>query len=663
MDLICDDKKHKTQQKVQDNIVSRIEEFREERHIKQLVNLRQIWVKGLEYLCLGYLLSIIFHGGVLMDIDFYFRLISAIVSCGCLAVGMTGMIMLSTVDSSKMNFDMIVEDDTLSSKFVRISTFGILLLNAISWYGQFAVASVILIPYTFVFLMREDIRFLPKLLFSLKFVVYMQLDEILGAFGFLFLSLEAYFNNDKFIEIRTFDGFMSNMFSSPSGSTLFVPYLSFSIYMFLEFGISSYYYMRQLNMYFKDTSKGISPTGIQYISFYLYLFRFGLLIWVVVLWNLFDKSEKNEKFDLLYLVFYGFTGSVTLSPPFVVALLTPKRIFKVSEYAFERLPSTAAEDGRFIAELLESVDVELNQQYWVHYDKCLLPTRTNFDDHRKFWYTGVVSSVTFEKFTVNLKDTNLSLTFPRKIIDDEFQNHRSVMTQAMSDLRCVDWCHLHEDLFTKSVREGSNNFFDRSRPLQEQEQIDFFISHSWHDNGAEKYEKLLLLASDFKIKYGRDPTFWLDKVCFDQERLSDSLKALPINVMACRKVLILCGKSYCTRLWCIWEIFTVLSFTDFSEAYKKLEILPIDNLVNLEKELCSFSVENCKCYDPNEEQKIFNVIKACCGSKGLIFFNEQIRRLSNSVNVPLDAGSTRFKTFSFSKIVKYKKSSKVAISN
>lgn len=156
------------------------------------------------YLCFGYFLSIIFHGGVLMDINLYFRLISAIVSCGCLAFGMAGMIVLSTVDSSKMNFDMVVKGDRLSSKFVRISTFGILLLNSISWYGQFAVASLILMPYTFVFLMREDTRFFPKL-FSLKFVVYMQLDEILGAFGFLFLSLEAYFNDVKFIEIRTFD--------------------------------------------------------------------------------------------------------------------------------------------------------------------------------------------------------------------------------------------------------------------------------------------------------------------------------------------------------------------------------------------------------------------------------------------------------------------------
>ena len=47
----------------------------------------------------------------------------------------------------------------------------------------------------------------------------------------------------------------------------------------------------------------------------------------------------------------------------------------------------------------------------------------------------------------------------------------------------------------------------------------------------------------------RHPTFWLDKVCIDQDNIIDGLKVLPINVTASHRMLVLCGKSYASRLW------------------------------------------------------------------------------------------------------------------
>jgi len=44
------------------------------------------------------------------------------------------------------------------------------------------------------------------------------------------------------------------------------------------------------------------------------------------------------------------------------------------------------------------------------------------------------------------------------------------------------------------------------------------------------------LASDFKKKNNRNPTFWFHKCCIDQYNVKDGLKMLPINVMACEKV-------------------------------------------------------------------------------------------------------------------------------
>merc|ERR1719160_1683603 len=87
-------------------------------------------------------------------------------------------------------------------------------------------------------------------------------------------------------------------------------------------------------------------------------------------------------------------------------------------------------------------------------------------------------------------------------------------------------------------------FFKFSRPVQASEQIDFFMSNSWHDDKDAKWEKLVQVADDFYRDHGRYPTFWFDKVCIDQSRISDCLKVLPVNVMACERLLALCGHTY-----------------------------------------------------------------------------------------------------------------------
>ena len=66
--------------------------------------------------------------------------------------------------------------------------------------------------------------------------------------------------------------------------------------------------------------------------------------------------------------------------------------------------------------------------------------------------------------------------------------------------------------------------------------IDYFISHSWHDDAQAKFAILDRVKQQFKAKYKREATFWLDKVCIDQENISDGLQVLCINVTACKKL-------------------------------------------------------------------------------------------------------------------------------
>jgi hypothetical protein len=86
--------------------------------------------------------------------------------------------------------------------------------------------------------------------------------------------------------------------------------------------------------------------------------------------------------------------------------------------------------------------------------------------------------------------------------------------------------------------------------------VDFFVSHSWSDCPKQKFTQLCAIALDFYQQHGRPPTFWLDKCCIDQTNISRTLRCLPVMVQSCSRLLILCGDSYCQRLWCVWELYT-----------------------------------------------------------------------------------------------------------
>ena len=43
-------------------------------------------------------------------------------------------------------------------------------------------------------------------------------------------------------------------------------------------------------------------------------------------------------------------------------------------------------------------------------------------------------------------------------------------------------------------------------------EIDFFLSHSWHDDPVQKFAAIQNVIADFKKQHGRTPSFWLDKV-------------------------------------------------------------------------------------------------------------------------------------------------------
>lgn len=131
------------------------------------------------------------------------------------------------------------------------------------------------------------------------------------------------------------------------------------------------------------------------------------------------------------------------------------------------------------------------------------------------------------------------------------------------------------------------------------------------DESAKKCCKLREFTKVWTIENKRAPSFWLDKVCIDQIKPIDGVSVLPININACNKMLILLGKTYLTRLWCIWEIFTLCTFCNDELALERIEVVLLDDFHEISQQLKNFDIDNAHCFDPNEEYKlryIFNMI-------------------------------------------------------
>jgi hypothetical protein len=232
-----------------------------------------------------------------------------------------------------------------------------------------------------------------------------------------------------------------------------------------------------------------------------------------------------------------------------------------------------------------------------------------------------------------------------------------LLQTAQTNLRCIAWPDFTEELITssKSSSRNSVNLFDLSRPLHHNEKIDYFMSHSWHDCAKKKFNALTSLAEAFKKGVKRYPTFWLDKVCIDQRDIASGLKVLPVYVMACSRILVICGPSYAYRLWCAWELCTLTSFVNPAEALERVELILLgDNVENGEsdddaimkasEDLSLFDCSRATCYDPNEEYRLRQVIDAV----GQERFNKKVRELTEELmrkgSRIRSSGHTRFAT-------------------
>jgi len=165
---------------------------------------------------------------------------------------------------------------------------------------------------------------------------------------------------------------------------------------------------------------------------------------------------------------------------------------------------------------------------------------------------------------------------------------------------------------------------------------------------GEKYQAFARWAREQEEATGKEVTLWLDKACIDQNNIDQSLACLPIFLSGCQTLLIVAGPTYCSRLWCVMEIFTFLRMGGERERIElKLIANPGQNQAAAKRELATqlgtFNASKAQCFKQEDRQRLLAVIEAGFGdfdefNKGVreVF---KLRRITFAMNTNLSVST------------------------
>ena len=144
-----------------------------------------------------------------------------------------------------------------------------------------------------------------------------------------------------------------------------------------------------------------------------------------------------------------------------------------------------------------------------------------------------------------------------------------------------------------------------------------------------------------------------DKGCIDQNDPVKKLKGIdcvPIFLAGCQTLLIVAGPTYCSRLWCVMEIFTFLRMGGERERIElKLIANPGQDQAAAKRELATqlgtFNASKAQCFKQEDRQRLLAVIEAGFGdfdefNKGVreVF---KLRRITFVMNTNLSVSTDR----------------------
>jgi hypothetical protein len=208
------------------------------------------------------------------------------------------------------------------------------------------------------------------------------------------------------------------------------------------------------------------------------------------------------------------------------------------------------------------------------------------------------------------------------------------MAEAVSRFRCIPWNTLSkmpELIIEGGTLDGKqvvSELYGHSVPCRIGE-CSAFLSHSWHDNGQQKFDALSEWSEDFENENKVSPTLWLDKVCIDQKDVKADLQCLPIFLAACNHLLVISGLTLTSRLWCCVELFVYVQMHVDEEADTAPIIMTIgadsDDYAHVLDGWVHFDAADSQCFDPVDKKRILAVLENHPG--GIDAFNGHVRGL------------------------------------
>eukprot|EP00929_Paragymnodinium_shiwhaense_P000092 TRINITY_DN10024_c0_g2_i3.p1 TRINITY_DN10024_c0_g2~~TRINITY_DN10024_c0_g2_i3.p1 ORF type:complete len:564 (-),score=109.05 TRINITY_DN10024_c0_g2_i3:1072-2700(-) len=219
-----------------------------------------------------------------------------------------------------------------------------------------------------------------------------------------------------------------------------------------------------------------------------------------------------------------------------------------------------------------------------------------------------------------------------------------VLTLAKKRFRCMSAADLtFDDLMASPTQiAASTKLIQRTKSVR-LGKCDAFVSHSWHDDVIAKWECFQEWRKDFKEANGREPLIWFDKFCIDQTDIETDLRGLPVFLSGCKELVVLCGPTYLTRLWCVVEIFT------FVHMGGALNRIIFKSLVRKEHEeedsekiteiFDSFDGNNCNCIVQADKDKMLGIIMAAYGSMDA--FNDEVQNITKMARRVRGGGQDR----------------------
>merc|ERR1712087_1015311 len=104
---------------------------------------------------------------------------------------------------------------------------------------------------------------------------------------------------------------------------------------------------------------------------------------------------------------------------------------------------------------------------------------------------------------------------------------------------------------------------------------------------------------------------WRRRCCINQNSIETDLRCLPIFLGGCRRLVVFCGPTYLSRLWCILEVFT---FVHMGRNLENLEFEIVrreghecEDLEMVEDALDNFDAERCTCFTAEDKDRMLEI--------------------------------------------------------